>query len=67
MNNLHMAKSEELPQRYNINNVISMALQQRNTLHLNNIKINSWYNRLHPTSKNLLMAACIKHNIKIVH
>lgn len=65
--NLHMARTEQPSQRYNIQSVLFTALQQNNTLRLDNKHICNWFYNLPVSTKNLLIMACNKHDIKIVH
>lgn len=64
--NIYQARETEQAERYNIYNMLTTALNNRNTLHLNTTSKKEWFKKLPKSTMVVFIKTCQAHNIKIV-
>jgi hypothetical protein len=66
-NNLYQARDTGATQRYNIYTMLNTAIQNKNIMRLDTTSKKTWFNGLHPTTKQLIISTCKMHGIKIIN
>jgi hypothetical protein len=56
----------EVKKSYNLKSVLEQALQEHNTLRLNDRPLNNWFTNLHKSTQELLFVRCKELDIQIV-
>jgi hypothetical protein len=66
VNTLYQARETAQPERYNIYNMLTGALQNRNILRLDTTSKKIWFKNLPKSTRIVFVKTCRDHNIKIV-